>query len=312
MTQSQFNNHLSHRDRCNMKVLIILITIAFTTSAFAGKKIDETLSVGPGGKISIDVVRGDVQVETWDKSAVRVTGELDDATKKFIFEADENDAHIKVKIDDSFFKHNWGSGGSDLTVYIPESSSLEASGVSTDYDIDGIQGGVTLGSVSGDIDAQNISKKIDLNSVSGDIKISDSSGKMTVESVSGDVEVDGKAQHFDVHSVSGDIEADIGFTELVDLASVSGDINLLFELSDDGRVDASTVSGDIHLTFGNNKINAQFDLNTGPGGDIVNRITKDRPDTSSFIGSESIRFKSGNGSAVVEVETMSGSIEISN
>jgi DUF4097 and DUF4098 domain-containing protein YvlB len=283
-----------------MKYLIVIITFAFSISAFAGKKVDETLSIGPGGKISIDVVRGDVQVETWDKSAVRVTGELDDATKKFIFDANGDDAKIKVEIDDGFFKHNWGSGGSDLTVYIPESSSLEAAGVSTDYDVDGVEGGVTINTVSGDIDAQDI------------FKSADSSGKMKLASVSGDVEINGKAQHFDVNTVSGDIDAVIGLSELIDLASVSGDLDIEFELADDGRVDASTVSGDINLKFGNRKVNARFDLNTGPGGDIRNEITDDRPDTSSFIGSESIKFNSGNGSAVVEVETMSGSIKLSN
>ena len=293
-----------------MKNLVVYLCLVFSVSAYAGKQIDETLDLRPGGKISIDVMRGDVQIETWDKAKVRVKGELDDATKKFIFEVDGDDAEIKVKVNDGFFNRNWSSDGSDLTIYIPESSSVEAGGVSTDFDIDGVQGGITVNSVSGDIDAQNIARSINIDSVSGDIDVSDSEGKMRLVSVSGDVKTDGKAKHYDVSTVSGDIEASIGLSELIDLVSVSGDLDIQFDLEDEGRLEAGTVSGDVTLSFGNNEINASFDINTGPGGDIRNELSDDVVAKSKFIGSENIKFKIGNGSARVDVETMSGTIKI--
>ena len=295
-----------------MKYLIICLGLVISTSAFAGKEVDETLDLRPGGKISIDIMRGDVQIETWDESKIRVKGELDDAAKKFIFEADGDDAQIKVKVDDGFFNRNWSSDGSDLTIYIPESSSVDAGGVSTDFDVDGVQGGITINSVSGSIDAQNIAKSLNIESVSGDIEVSDSWGKMRLVSVSGDVKTDGKAKHFDVSTVSGDIDARIGLSELIDLASVSGDLEIQFDLEDDGRLEAGTVSGDVTLSFGDEDINASFDINTGPGGDIRNEISDDTVARSKFIGSENIKFKVGKGSARVDVETMSGTIEIGN
>ncbi|MFT5137351.1 MAG: DUF4097 and DUF4098 domain-containing protein YvlB [Arenicella sp.] len=293
-----------------MKNLIVYLCLAFSVTAYAGKQIDETLDVRPGGKISIDVMRGDVQIETWDKSKVRVTGELDDATKKFIFEVDGDDAEIKVKVDDGFFNRNWSSDGSDLTIYIPESSSVEAGGISTDFDVDGVQGGITVNSVSGDIDAQNIARSINIESVSGDIDVSDSDAKMRLVSVSGAVTTDGNAEHYDVSTISGDIEASIGLSELIDLVSVSGDVDIQFDLEDEGRIEAGTVSGDITLSFGRKEINASFDINTGPGGNIRNELSDDAVAKSKFIGSENIKFKLGNGSARVDVETMSGTIEI--
>jgi len=294
-----------------MKYLITLISLAvFSSPAMARKSVDETLSVNPNSKVSISVIRGDVDIQSWDKSEVRVSGDLDGATKKFIFETDGDDTEIKVELDDGFFDRSWNSKDSDLTVYMPASCSLEAGGVSTDYDVEGIEGGISVNTVSGDIDADEIAKSLDLESVSGDISVTDSWGKMKLSSVSGDIRTDGKAEHFDVNTVSGDIEASIGLTELLDLASVSGDLDIKFELSDDGRVDAGTVSGDVTLIFGNDKVNARFDINTGPGGDIRNKITDDRSD-ETFIGSENIRFKSGNGNARIEIETMSGTIEVS-
>jgi hypothetical protein len=293
-----------------MKNLVAYLCLVFSVSAYAGKEIDQTLDVRPGGKITIDVMRGDVQIETWNKSKVLVKGELDDATKTFIFEVDGDDVDIKVKVDDGFFNRNWSSDGSDLTIYIPESSSVEAGGVSTDFDIDGVQGGITVHSFSGDIDAQNIAKSINIESVSGEIDVSDSAGKMQLVSVSGDIKTDGKAKHYDVSTITGDIEASIGLSELIDLVSVSGDLDIQFDLEDEGRLEASTVSGDVTLSFGNKEINASFDINTGPGGDIRNELSDDDVAQSKFIGSENIKFKIGNGGARVDVETMSGTIEI--
>ena len=293
-----------------MKDLIVYLCLVFSVTAYAGRQIDETLDVRPGGKISIDVMRGDVQIETWDKSKVSVIGELDDATKKFIFEVDGDDAEIKVKVDDGFFNRNWSSDGSDLTIYIPESSSVEAGGISTDFDVDGVQGGITVNSVSGDIDAQNIARSINIESVSGDIDVSDSDARMRLVSVSGDVTTNGNAEHYDVSTISGNIEASVGLSELIDLVSVSGDVDIQFDLENEGRIEAGTVSGDITLSFGRKEINASFDINTGPGGNIRNELSDDAVAKSKFIGSENIKFKLGNGSARVDVETMSGTIEI--
>ena len=225
------------------------------------------------------------------------------ATKKFIFEVDGDDAEIKVKVDDGFFNRNWSSDGSDLTIYIPKSSSIEAGGVSTDFDVDGVQGGIRVNSVSGSIEVQDIAKSLNLESVSGDIDVADSLGKMRLVSVSGDVQVEGKAKHFDVSTVSGDIEANIGLTELIDLTSVSGDLEIQFDLQEEGRLEAGTVSGDVTLSFGDDDINASFDINTGPGGDIRNarhgshETSSGRPQNNAGLRAALVADGRGPGSA---------------
>lgn len=293
----------------NHKLVVTLTSFLLSISAFAGEKIDKELSVAAGGKVRISVVRGDVEVKAWSKDAVHVEGELDDATEEFIFETSGADTIIKVEIDDGFFDKKWNSDETDIVIHVPSASSLVAGGVSTEFKISDITGGVVANSVSGDIDVKGSSDKVNVESVSGDIRIEDSWGKMKASSVSGDIETDGKAVYFDAQSVSGDIEATIGKSEIVELSSVSGDIDLIFELMDDGRVDAETVSGDVKIQFDGDDVNARFEINTGPGGDIRNAITKDKPE-SSFIGAEEVTFKSGNGSGTVEISTMSGTISL--
>ncbi len=292
-----------------MRYLMTIATLLFSATAYGGEQVDKRIDADRAGEVVVDIMRGDVDVKTWDKSEVHVEGELDDATREFVFKRSGDKVLIKVEVDDGFFNKNWGTDDTNLTIHIPEDSFFEGAGVSTDFDINGVKGGVRVNSVSGRIDIDTVHKEIDVETVSGDVTVTDSEGKMSLSTVSGDIEAFVNAIHFDAATVSGDVEAEIGTSDIVDLSSVSGDLELDFTLADDGRVDATTVSGDVKLTFGNKIINARFDIDTGPGGDIRNSITKHKPERS-FIGSENVNFKSGNGDGSVELETMSGSIEI--
>ena len=288
----------------------LLFLLAISATTFAGEKIDRTLDVQSDGSVEIIVVKTDVEVKVWNKSEVRVVGELDDAAERFTFETAGSKTTIEVEIDNGTFGRHWSmDSDSHLTIHIPSNSSLHAGGVSSDFIVTGVEGGTDVESVSGDIEIIGSIERIDIESVSGDIDIKDSSGKMDVSSVSGDITAIGKALHFAAQTVSGDIEASIGLSEQLDLTTVSGDIEIDFTLAEDGHIEADTVSGDITLNFANDVINARFDIDTGPGGDIDNNITDDKPD-SSFIGSEEIKFTSGNGNGSVDINTMSGNIDL--
>lgn len=291
-----------------MKYLLSSLLLLISASAIAGQSINKTLAADINGDVTIRVVRTDLEVIAWDKAEVRVVGELDDDIKEFIFKKSGNSILIEVKPKNGS-GHRWGSNNAELTIHVPAGSSVQSAAVSSDFTAIGIQGGIDTTTVSGDIELSEISDGVEAESVSGDIELENGSGKIRLSSVSGDITAAGSATHFIVQTVSGDIEASIGKTDLLDLNSVSGDIDIIFELAIDGRVDGSTVSGDIVLNFKSEIVNARFDLDTGPGGDIENSITKDRPD-SSFIGSEEISFTSGNGDGSVELNTMSGTIEL--
>ena len=94
-----------------------------------------------------------------------------------------------------------------------------------------------------------------------------------------------------------------------DLKNVSGDINLSLKLADSGELKASSVSGDMAFTFGAIP-NASFDITTNAGGDIVNRISNDKPTESRWGTSSELNFEVGTGSARVGLTTVSGTVEI--
>ena len=292
-----------------MKYLLSSLLLLFSTSIIANQSINQTLAADKQGNVKIRVVSTDLEVVAWEKAEVRVVGELDDDIEEFIFEKSGNSILIEVRPENNSSHHWGGYDNAHLTIHVPSGSSVQSTAVSSDFTAIGVHGGLDATTVSGDIELSDITNGVEAESVSGDIELAKGGGKMKLTSVSGDITAVGKAQQFVVQTVSGDIEASIGKSDFVDLNSVSGDIEISFELAKDGRVDGSTVSGDIVLNFQNKTVNARFDLDTGPGGDIENSITRDRPD-SSFIGSEEISFSSGNGDGSVELNTMSGTIEL--
>ncbi|NND82008.1 MAG: DUF4097 family beta strand repeat protein [Gammaproteobacteria bacterium] len=300
----------------NFNSITITIFVSFlaclmATSALARNPVEQTLTASADGKVKIKVIDGDVVVKTWNKAEVSVFGELDKDANQFIFESRGDEILIEVKGDHDWRKHSWESNSVDLIITVPSASSVEATSSSAEFVIEGVQGDVHAHSASGDITLVDVSGAISLQSMSGDLRVMKSSGKLNLSSVSGDIDVEGNAQHLDVTTVSGDVDAKLARVELMDFTSVSGDLEVQFELADKGRIDANTVSGDMRFDFANKKINARFDIETGPGGDIENQLSDARAE-SSFIGAEKLKFELGSGRATIELRTMSGTIDLRN
>ena len=284
---------------------LLLCSISFAASA---DRVDEVLKVDSDGEVRIEVISGKIVVEGWDKSEVRVRGNVSDK-EQFIFKTSGRDTHIEVESEHGFWGGGRNSGDARLTINVPRNSSITTEGASSSYVITGVEGKVDATTMSGDLKLNGGSGKVELESVSGDVTVVGASGKLDLASVSGDVRAKVDAMRFEASSVSGNIEASIGKSERIQLQSVSGDIDLDVDFVNGGELDADTVSGDIDIRFLNKDLSASFEIETGPGGDIKNRITDDKGDSfMSFSGS--LEFRVGKGKSSVDLETMSGTIRI--
>jgi len=289
----------------NLIAPLILASLSLTANA---ESVDRTLDVSAAGDVRVDVIEGRVVIEGWDKNQVRVTGDVPDL-EELVFRTSNDDTVIEVEQQGGFWG-NWKSNGNTkLTIYVPRASSVITEGVSTSFVITDIEGTVESSTMSGDISLDGGSGKVEVESVSGDVEITGAKGKISLASVSGDVSAKVDSHHFEAQSVSGRIDASIGMSEHVELASVSGDIELIFELAKAGELEAETVSGDIDVKFLNDDLDASFDIETGPGGDVKNLISDDKGPTS-FSFSGSLEFEMGKGNGSVELETMSGTVKV--
>jgi hypothetical protein len=147
-----------------------------------------------------------------------------------------------------------------------------------------------IGTVSGDVTAESLTGDLDLRSVSGDVRLAGGDGpSISLETVSGDVELlDGKAPEVYGHTVSGEVtfRGPILKDGSYEFGSTSGDIALTLPDRPDAKLSAATFSG---------------------------RFSSDLPTTQNEQRRNRHRYNAtwGNGSARLDLESLSGNITIS-
>ncbi len=253
---------------------------------YAIEKVDKTLNVSKMPNVSIDVKRGSVDIQSWDKDRIQVIGTLDELSEGFVFKRDGDSVLIEDDLPNQFNGGN--KSGSKLIIKVPKSLNLNLDGISTNLNLKDLDGDIHVETISGSIDAENLSGKPSLQTVSGALSTKQLSGWVRLNSISGNIETTPSVTNeLRVKNVSGDVVVNVGdkFT----------------------RLRAQTVSGDIELVFAEMP-KAAFSLNGGPGGSIRNHLSKDLPFKAKYTGSESMSFKTGIGRGNVFLNTVSGTL----
>lgn len=296
----------------NNLITTIMFCVALSLPLIVNaEKIDKTLDVSANGRINIEIMAGEIVVEGWDKPQVRVVGDLPANGHNFTFETNGSVTEIEHQGEHGFWGSNRGPGGhANITVYAPRDSRFSVDSTSAEYSLKNINGQVRASTMSGDIYLEGGVGNVTAESVSGNVKVTGSKGRLYLGSVSGNINADGNAEEFDAQTISGNIHARVGTSSRITLESISGDIDLKARLGDNARLDAGTVSGDIEIVFDSEDINASFDIETGPGGEVRNRISDHKPENERFLFSGTMRFKLGDGDSSVNLETMSGTIKM--
>jgi len=239
----------------------------FSASTALAVDINESIDAAADGTVSISNIAGSVDVWGWSRNQVEITGELGDDVEELIFERHGNEIEIKVKTG----RRNSHDIDSDLTIRVPQASSLE------------------------------------INTVSADIDVVDVTGEQSLESVSGDIETQAHASDMDVNSVSGDLEVE-GDNQPMRSRLSTGDIVFHAELLDGGRLDIETVNGEVDIEFAG-EISARFDIETF-NGDIRNCFGPDAVRVSEYAPGYELKFTEGDGAGRVTVETLNGDLRL--
>lgn len=285
--------------RCNVILLII-----FSGASLAGQKVNESLSVVPSGIVFIEIPRGFVKIQGWDKAEVMVQGELDDTIEQLIFKTKKDKTLIKAETQGQNY---WGDA-SVLTIFIPQQSQLRFKGIDTSFTVAKLHNNIEGKTISGDLIVTKSKGKIKLSVVSGDVRLVDSSGYTKIESVSGMVDFSGDFKQAFLKSISGDITADINGTNKLTIKNVSGDIQISGQLKNQAQFKLSSVNGDILFKV-TGDLNAECQLVSQFGGEINNQLTDDLP-TEASLHKQTLSFISGDGSGNLMMNTVTGSITI--
>lgn len=289
--------------------LAAAVLAAAVPPAMAQQQINKRVNVAPDATVEVSNVQGSVTITTWDKNEVELIAEFESAKDELEFEATERNVRIEVERPNGKYGRD-DEDDANLTLRVPSRARLVVDTVSAEIGVTGARGEQSLESVSGEVRTQAFDAPVRATSVSGEVTVTGNGGKagVTTENVSGTSTVTGIRGNYHGEVVSGEINAVVAAGQELELSSVSGDINLQAELVPGARVEMGSVSGVITLKI-KPPVNADFDIESF-SGDIENCFGQKARDTSKYAPGSELNFSQGNGSARVEIETLSGEISV--
>jgi DUF4097 and DUF4098 domain-containing protein YvlB len=291
------------------RLVSTILACLLSVTVFA-EDVDRTIDASADGHVDVSNISGSVEVTGWTQNTVRVTGTLGRNVEELILERDGNKVIIKVKIP----KKSGRAIGidSDLSINVPQNSSIDIGTVSADIDVVDVTGEQGLHTVSGDVNTEHTGADIRAESVSGDVEVTGdhADGEVSASSVSGDVRLFRLAGNVEVESVSGDVAVEDGSFHRASLETVTGDLDFKGELREGGKLTIDTVNGDVDAEFSGN-VSARFDIDTF-NGNIRNCFGPKAEKSNKYGPGLELEFTEGSGDGRVIISTLNGDVKICN
>jgi hypothetical protein len=295
--------------------------------ATAVDKRSQTVRIGSNGTLEVANIAGDIVVSRGSGTEaridiVRTARGRDDADAKeqlALTRVDVTEGNGRAEVRERYpergstDRHNWRVT-SDFTISAPPGTHLILKSVSGNMKVDGITGDVAAETVSGDVEVSSAGHITAAKSISGTVTVSDTKvdGSLDASSVSGDVKLERvTARRITIGSVSGNVRLDDVQADRVDAHTTSGNTSFAGTLSRNGRYELKSFSGEVRLALSGN-IGFELEASSFSGD-----VHSDFPITTSGSSDErhgrrrSMTGTYGDGSAVLNISTFSGSVVIS-
>lgn len=296
-----------------MRTALALALVLAPAFAQAGTPINETRPLAADGALSVENVKGRIEVRAWDRNEVRITGTLGDGVERLEIDGDARDLDVRVRYPRR--TGMFGGGGrvepTTLLLQVPRRIDLDVSSVAATVDVEGLAAGEwNIDSVSGDVRAVGAPRKATIEAVSATINATLNSAEVSVATVSGDARLGGRLEgELELETVSGDVRAVSNpATRLsrVSANTVSGDITVQAALAPGAQVGMESVSGDLTLRLPADT-SARVSANSFSGTLAAPGAQVERPRHGP--GSR-LRAQLGAGQGEIELETFSGDARV--
>ncbi|MBR4539301.1 MAG: DUF4097 family beta strand repeat protein [Clostridia bacterium] len=264
-----------------------------------------TVIAGPVDSLEIDWIDGSVTVAYHKENTVEIAEtakkNLSD-TEKLHWWLDGTTLHIKYARSETTIT---GNSQKALTVTLPENASAPLKNV----EIASVSGSircvplyaenVKLSSVSGSINAECAADTLNASTVSGKTTLTASANEIRLSTTSGSMEAEiGHAKTLYISGISGKIRVTATEIKKAEIDSVSGAVEASMQKMESLKV--GTVSGSVRLSLPKD-MGFTADFST-VSGSLNNDISAQRTGNRCVLG---------DGSAVINVSTVSGSLTLS-
>jgi DUF4097 and DUF4098 domain-containing protein YvlB len=293
------------------------------------ERVSHTFKIGGNGELQVSNLSGDititrgggndVQVEAIKTARARTAEQASEALQAVRVDFSERGgrAEVKVVYPREQFMGNQRVGVSvAYNITAPEGTRISAKSLSGDVTVTGIKGELTVLSTSGDLNISNASRIVSASSTSGNVEVLELRSETPVElrSVSGDIIVrQSRMPRLELNTVSGTITLHEIQVERVEAQTISGNLELTAALARSGRYDLNSHSGDVRITLTGGS-GFELDANSFSGNVQTGIELRDR--TSGATGTRRdgrtrrLRGIHGDGSALLDITTFSGSVTI--
>ncbi len=189
----------------------------------------------------------------------------------------------------------------NVRVVLPPGRHVEIHTQSGDVEVHGSFELLSLRTVSGDISGTITARELLVKSMSGEVRLDVRVGRARIETVTGDIQASGQLEELQVKSTSGDVEVAGKLPRGMEAQTVSGNVELRGTMPEGVMYVIKSVSGDVTLQdTGAAGFRLKVRSNSGalavPGGQ------EDGPGRLHLVR--------GNGRGNVEIQTLSGDINV--
>ncbi|MEO7272961.1 MAG: DUF4097 family beta strand repeat-containing protein [Vicinamibacterales bacterium] len=293
------------------------------------ERTTRTVRVGANGELDVANISGDVNISrgTGPDATIEIVktarGQSADEARAMLalvqVEVNERAGRAEVRTRYPNGDERRGTNRRNLNVSVtytitaPATARITARSISGSVTARDVRGELTLESVSGNVIIMNGGRVAAAKSISGNVEITGAEvdGSLDASSVSGSVVARRiKARQLSLNTVSGNLSVEDVDSSRVELQAVSGNIDLIGTLSRGGRYTVSSHSGEIKVMLSGNT-GFELEASTFSGS-----IRSDLPLTGGSADGRGRRQREvrgvyGDGSAVLDLNTFSGSVVIS-
>jgi len=288
------------------------------------ERTTKTFRLGDGGWIALSNIAGDITVtrasgnettvEIVKTARGRDAADARELLQLVTVEATERAGRAEVKTQYPSDARRNGRRNVNVSVAYnvtaPAGTRVGVESISGNIRVTDIKGDVTANSISGDLHISGGGRVGAAKTVSGNVEIIDAQvdGTLASSSVSGDVILRHiSARRVEAGSVSGNLKLEDLQCDRVNASTTSGDITFAGPLAKNGRYELKGFSGDVRVQLAGN---TGFELDASSfSGDIR---SNDFPITSKGrMNRHALNGTYGDGSAILDLQTFSGSIVIS-
>ena len=288
------------------------------------ERTTKTVNIGANGEIDITNIAGDMLVTRGGGNSATIEivktarAETSEEARQLLslvpVDIAERGTRVEVKTrypnEDDLRRRNRRNIHLDVAfnITVPPQTRVNLHSISGNFVVRDVAGPLQLETISGNIKLTNTGRST-AKTISGNVDVSDTTieGILTASSISGNLAIrKATARGLTLSTVSGTIGVEDATCERVESQAVSGDVWFSGELEPNGRYEFSSHSGSVKVAIGS-KTGFQVEASSFSGG-----IRTDLPinvDGTRRSG-RSLQGRYGNGSAILDLNSFSGSIVI--